>query len=65
MLFETEKFGEIGSVIKKSKYLRDYCCSCGEAIRVNRWRCGRKNECSWCNPSFAGVPGEPKNAKIA
>ena len=32
--FDTSKWGEIGSSIRGSKLVRDYCVRCGEPIRV-------------------------------
>ena len=49
------EYGEVGSAIKGSQYVRDYCFTCGDPIRVARKRIGRKNSCSDCEAFYRGA----------
>jgi hypothetical protein len=53
---KAERLASIGQPIPGSHLLRDYCVSCGEAIRVTD--ASRPNVCLSCQPS--GVPGKSR-----
>ena len=50
-------YGEMGSCVADSIYVRDYCYLCGEPIRVSSNMMGFPNACSRCQPSYRGTPG--------
>ena len=50
-------YGEVGSPIKGSKYVRDYCFICFEPIRVPLEQIGLPNSCSFCQPAYRGMAG--------
>lgn len=39
-------YGEVGTPVEDSQFVRAYCCLCGEAIRVSRKRSRFPNICS-------------------
>ena len=50
-------YGEIGSCVTDSIYVRDYCYLCDEPIRVPSTMIGFLNACSRCRPCYRGSPG--------
>jgi len=41
-------YGQVGSPIANSIYVRDYCYECKEPIRVAKSRVGKLNACDSC-----------------
>lgn len=59
-LLTEEKLNQIGDSIPGSNLVRDFCTSCGEAMRVVR--VGVANICLECKPS--GCPGTVSSAVV-
>lgn len=51
------QWGEVGSPIIGSRFVRDYCYICNEPIRVPREQISYPNACSFCQPAYRGSPG--------
>lgn len=51
------KIEEKGSKIRGSKYYRDFCFVCGDAIRVPKRKLRVPNACNFCEPAYQGIPG--------
>lgn len=63
VLAHVPTYGEPGSFISFSRFMRDYCTTCGEPVRVNATGGTTSPKCSYCTAAEHPGQGSSVGAK--